>query len=193
MNKLIGVIKRKSAHLYFFLLFAVVFLIGEAVGAGLSTVASKTELDEFAENISFSTEHWGENPIHVMSQSAFSVLVLIFTLWLCAFLPKAVTVIIASVLIVYKGAAVGYTIGMLVKIKGFEGLWLSMLAILPQYILLLPLVFTAAVASLKFHWDSPQPGKLKKYILSGFFLLLAGLICAFVDGVVTGRLIYLAI
>ena len=189
MNRMIGVIKRKSAHLYFFLFFAVVFLIGEGLGSGLSVMADKPELSEFEANLSYSVEHSGEDMTRAVVQSAISVSLLVLSLWMCGFLPKAAAIAVTSAVIAYKGVAVGYTIGMIVRVLGFSGLWLAVVSMLPQYIFLLPLMFVAAEVAVNYFSGASVSVKIKKYFVTAFVFLFAGIICSFMDGAVSAILI----
>lgn len=188
MAKLIGVLKRNSPHLSFFLLFALVFMLGIAMGSVIAIFAETEVLEEFAKSTSTAVEHSGEEVKEAVVRAALSVCTLVLTLWGCGFLRKWLCFVLSSCVIVFKGMVTGYTTAMLVRGFGLHGIAISAVSILPQYIVLLPLVFCVATAAVNNSEYMPQAEKIKKYSLKLLLFLAVGLLCALADVLGAGTL-----
>ena len=189
MSKFIGVINRNSAHLSFFLLFAVVFLLGDTFGAVLATLAEKPELDSFALNMTYSAEHLVDNRWGTVIRSVISVWTTLIALWICGFMPRIPSVVLSGSIMVFKGVTIGYTLGMMFRIYGGKGVALAVASVLPQYIILLPLMFlTASMAANAFKGISVKSA-VKGYMVFAVFFLMIGLVGALADVLVTPWLI----
>ncbi len=186
-----GVIKRKSLHLYFFLLFAVIFLVGIGLGSVFASFVKGLSVKEFAENVNYSMAHSGGNIREAVLSSAFSVYTLVLLLWCCGFCKKWLCIVIAAVVVTFKGVVTGYTTAMLIKAFGMHGVGIATVSILPQYIILLPLVFFEATAAVIFSQMHFTKVKLKKYTVLLPVFLITGFICALADGFGAGKLMAL--
>ena len=191
MNGFIGVIKRSSAHLSFFALFGLVFLIGVSGGAFFAAAAQEGTLSEFAANLTYSAEHSAENLSGIVANSAVSAFVLMITLWLSGFFSKVPCFVLMATVTAFKGAATGYTIGMLICLYSAKGLALAVAGVLPQYVVLLPTMFVSSAVLLNNFAGTPLKRTLKGRGILLVLMLSAGGISAFVDAVVCGRIIKL--
>ena len=188
MFKLTGVIKRNSAHLSFFLLFAGLFMAGVAAGSVCGAFVKAQALEEFARDVAYSVAGWKENVRETVFCSAVSACITVTALWCVGFCRKKVCLLLASAVVVFRGAVTGYTEAMLMKAFGFRGVLISAVSILPQYTVLLPLVFLTAAAAVSFSEMKLTPEKVKKYPVLLFAFLCGGVVCAFADGFVSGKL-----
>lgn len=191
MFKLTGVIKRNSAHLSFFLLFAGFFMTGITVGSVSGAFVNADVLEEFTAGVAYSAAMWKDNVTETVTNSGFSVCITLTVLWCTGFFRKKFCVFVASVIVVFKGIVTGYTEAMLIKAFGLRGVWVSAVSILPQYIVLMPLVFLAAMVAVHFSEMNFTPEKAKKYPVILLAFICGGIFCAFADGFVSGKLLTL--
>ena len=185
--RLRGTFKRECISLV--ILFAALFLVGVTVGAFISVKVSQSELEAFRSALRYSAEHSADNPFQTAKQSLLSVIVFAVLVWLSGFFPLSVKLITDGTVIIYKGTLVGYTVGLLSRTYAFMGLGIAAVSILPQYILLLPLIFYLSVNAIQFERKSNK-------VFYKYFVLFAvsALVCvaaAFIDAFVTGNLLKL--
>ena len=185
--RLRGTFKRECISLV--ILFAALFLVGVTVGAFISVKVSQSELEAFRSALRYSAEHSADNPFKTAKQSLLSVIVFAVLVWLSGFFPLSVKLITDGTVIIYKGTLVGYTVGLLSRTYAFMGLGIAAVSILPQYILLLPLIFYLSVNAIQFERKSNK-------VFYKYFVLFAvsAFVCvaaAFIDAFVTGNLLKL--
>ena len=106
-------------------------------------------------------------------------------MWISGFFPKWMSLIVCAFGVLYKGTITGYTIGMLVRSFSYKGIYISLVGILPQYVILLPLIFFVGVEAITYE----KGYRIKKYLgVLGVALLLSAL-TAVIDGAAVSKLL----
>ncbi len=187
--RLRGTFKRECISLV--ILFAALFLVGVTVGAFISVKVSQSELEAFRSALRYSAEHSADNPFKTAKQSLLSVIVFAVLVWLSGFFPLSVKLITDGTVIIYKGTLVGYTVGLLSRTYAFMGLGIAAVSILPQYILLLPLIFYLSVNAIQFERKNINNKVFYKYFVLFTVSVFVCVVAAVTDAFVTGNLLKL--
>lgn len=191
MNGLRGTFNLRSPMCLTAVLLAVMFLVGVTIGAFISGRTSESERETFKSAIVYSAEHSSENPLKTARTSFISVSAVGLFFWICGFFTAAITVVLCGTTFIYKGVAVGYTVGMLLHTYTFKGLCIAVFTILPQYVFFLPFVFYLAGRATVFELKRGNNKGLKEYIKLLLPLAAVCLISAFADAFVSGGILKL--
>ena len=175
-----------KAFAFMFLILAVVFLAGTAGGSFFAVKTGEYGLSEFADNINYSALHSLDNPRLTLARSFISIAVLILIIWISGFFPKPFCVTVLSVAVCYKGFVTGYTAAMLIRGFVLRGIALAVVSILPQYLILLPLVYFLGAAAFSYERNSAAAGEYIKLIS---IAMVMAFLAAMSDAVIAGRLI----
>ena len=191
MNGLSSAFRRRKPECLTAVLLAVMFLVGVTIGAFISGGTSEGEIEAFRSTVGYSAEHSAENPFETVKASFFSVSAVGLLIWLFGFLAVLPKILLSSTVISYKGAVVGYTVGMLLRTYALKGLCIAALSILPQYVFFLPFVFYLGSRAVTFEMTKGNKKSLKGYCK---LLLPLAAVCAFsafADAFISGRLLKL--
>ena len=194
MRRLYGIARRNSLGGAFgvFILFAALFLVGVTGGAFMASGAAEEEMAEFAGNVSYWAEHSGNSNMETTVKSFLSISGTLLFIWLSGFLHKIPCALISGAVVLYKGTVTGYTVGMLSRTYALKGVLLAAVGILPQYIILLPLMFLLSTAAFSFDLHPPvQPAAVKKYLAFLGVALVFSALAALSDGFVSGKLMHM--
>jgi hypothetical protein len=165
------------------LVIALFFLVGAGVGAYISVCDFKNAEISFKEDLIYSINNI--NPIKTVASSWVSVFFTIAVLWVSGFFKKIVSVVLCTAVITFKGVVTGYTVGMLNICYKIKGLFLAVSGILPQYVILLPLIFFAVLSAYSF---CSKNISLKTYFVIFVCTVILGIIPAVTDGYLSGYL-----
>ena len=182
-----GAFKRENS--LWLILFAVMFLVGVTAGACISSKAAEDELDAFKADISYSAEQTSNNRIETARESFLSILAFSALIWICGFFALPVKLAAISAVIIYKGLLVGYTVGLLSYAYALKGLGIAAATIIPQYILVIPLMFFLARQAMIFETKRRKNKDLYKY---SFNILVFTVFCAaaaFADAYISAAII----
>ncbi|OES44436.1 stage II sporulation protein M [Domibacillus iocasae] len=138
---------RKRAALYLF--SAVLFMTGTAFGA--ITVNSMEPVQK-SELYSYVKEFFGQssagtvaNPADLFFESLIHNLKFTGAMWVAGI--SIIGLPLIFILLFLKGAVTGFSVGFLIQQMKWDGLFLSILAILPQNVILIPVFLFTAVMS----------------------------------------------
>ncbi len=172
-----------DSRLFLMLVIALFFLAGVGIGAYISVSDFKNAEISFKEDIIYSINNI--NPLKTLVSSGISAIFTVAVLWISSFFKKAVCVVFCTGIITFKGVVTGYTVGMLTICYKIKGLMLAIASILPQYIILLPLIFFVTVAAYSF---CSKNISLKTYFAIFLVSIIIGIIPAVMDGYLSGHL-----
>ncbi len=189
--RLNGAFNFKRNYISLVILFAVLFLVGVTVGAFISVKVPQSEIETFKSNMKYSAEHFADNPFITAKQSLLSVMVFAVLIWLSGFLSLSVKLITDGIVVIYKGTLVGYTVGLLSHTYAFTGLGIAAVSILPQYILLLPLMFYLSAKAIQFERKNINNKVFYKYFVLFTVSVFVCVVAAVTDAFVTGNLLKL--
>ncbi|MCL2699545.1 MAG: stage II sporulation protein M [Defluviitaleaceae bacterium] len=165
-------------------------LVGIAVGAiaGVSGYeAVSGSLAGYLQNFGLDADPW-----EVMRESSLKYGKLFVIIWLLAFLPSGgflpVGGLAATLLLIFRGAAYGFSTAVLIRGYGLAGAASAAILYLPQSLILIPAYIFAAYSCVSF---AQKTGEIRSYLpvlIGGLAVsLLAGFIDAFViPGLVRG-------
>ena len=173
-----------DGRMFLLLVIALFFLVGVSAGAYISVNEFKNTEISFKEDILYSVNNI--NPFKTTVNSGISVAFTVSVLWISSFFKKAVSVILCTGIITFKGVVTGYTVGMLTICYKMKGLLLAIASILPQYIILLPLLFFVSVAVYSY---CSKNISLKTYFIIFVVSVILGIIPAIMDGYLSGHLL----
>ncbi len=132
-------------RLYF--LFSCILVLGVVIGGIIANLVPQETCKKSAEslglaisNLSKGTAQW--TVIYFFTSSSKPVL----SMWLAGFWRYGIWIIMAT--LCYKGAAMGFSVALFVRMYQMRGVALSAVGILPQHIILLPLYVIVAVLSI---------------------------------------------
>ena len=172
----------KSRILGYLLLLAVLIL-GLSLGLAASSGLEQGESGEINVFIDSLLRQLPDGSIDKMAEFKNALLfngALLLLLWLCGL--SIIGFPLALGLIYYKGYSVGFCVGVLLGYKTLPGFIVVMLAILPQHLIILPVLLLAAMETMNFSRYLIQPFReggnslhreLGRYS-SHFLLLLLG-------------------
>ena len=173
-----------DGRMFLLLVIALFFLVGVSAGAYISVNEFKNTEISFKEDILYSVNNI--NPFKTTVNSGISVAFTVSVLWISSFFKKAVSVLLCTGIITFKGVVTGYTVGMLTICYKMKGLLLAIASILPQYIILLPLLFFVSVAAYSY---CSKNISLKTYFIIFVVSVILGIIPAIMDGYLSGHLL----
>lgn len=128
---------RNNFVLYFVLSLS--FIIGISIGAilinKLNTEQSLKISSHFSWIFNFTKEQ-NLNSIDIFISSLLSNMKILFFIWILGL--TSIGLLIIPLVIVWKGIAIGFTVGFLVKGFGIKGFIFSLAGLLPHYLIMIP-------------------------------------------------------
>jgi stage II sporulation protein M len=176
---------------YFFIILC--FFAGMIAGILFVGTVSENQSDEISNFINYFCQQAVEqsiSPHKILEASIVSNLRTLCLLWICGLFFVLIPVVYAVVAV--KGFGIGFTIGYLSFHYGFKGFMLSMASIVPQSIIVLPLLFYLSLHSICFallrrkkikgKLDSSRDIKRFTYyfLAGGCFLIFSSFVDAFI-------------
>lgn len=188
-------------HLSLYVFVSVLFLMGVVFGAMLVNSLSLEQQQELSRFFG-SYLHTMEQGYDGQSSSFFSQSFISYTKWIVLIGLFGLTVIgipLVLVLDFLKGVLIGFTVGYMVGEMGWNGMLFSLLSIVPQNMIVIPLVIVASVSALSLsitlvrHRFQRHPIKLPEifaaYAAKMFALILVSLAVSLYEAYVTPVLI----
>lgn len=172
-----------DGRLFLMLVIALFFLVGVSIGAYISVSDFNNTEISFKEDIIYSVNNI--SPLKTVISSGISVGFTVAVLWISSFLKKAGCIILCTGIVTFKGIVTGYTVGMLNMCYKAKGLALALASILPQYVILLPLLLFVSLAAYSF---CSKNISLKTYFVIFLVSIVLGIIPAIMDGYLSGYL-----
>lgn len=123
--------------LYFILL--IIFIIGVIIGAifiNSLEMDNKLRISSYFSWIFTSINEQEYNSFDVFRKSLISNIRITLIIWILGLFTIGIFII--PLIIAWKGTAIGFTVGFLVKEFGFKGFVFSLTSLLPHYIIILP-------------------------------------------------------
>lgn len=115
------------------------FIVGIVAGAVIINRLSNENNIKLADHFSWIFDYIEDGnyrSIDVFKLSLLSNLKFVLTIWILGFI--GVGAIIIPMVICWKGAAIGFTVGILVKEFGMNGFLFALLGLLPHYLIIIP-------------------------------------------------------
>ncbi|MGL4820891.1 MAG: stage II sporulation protein M, partial [Bacilli bacterium] len=141
-----------QTHLPLYIFIAVLFFVGILCGALFTNSMSSVERETLEHYLNGFYGLLREDKLIVESslfrESFLDDVKLLLIIWVLGM--SMIGVVGVSGIVFLKGVALGFSVGLLVKQFGLQGMFLAIGSIIPQNILLLPLLFAASVMSLRF-------------------------------------------
>jgi len=157
-NSLTGRIKRflinhisRNALLYS--LIVIVFVLGVAAGSYMVEsldAEQKSELLKYLDMFLTGLEQWNIEPAVVAQHSVLNNLKIIVFIWFLGLTVIGVPLIL--LIVFFRGFVMGFTIGFLIQQKAFQGLLITLLAIVPPNIINLPATIIGSAVAVSFSY-----------------------------------------
>lgn len=128
---------RNNFVLYFILSLS--FIIGIFIGAILINKLSTEQSSKISNHFSWIFNFVKEqdfNSINIFISSLLSNMKILFIVWILGL--TSIGLLIIPLIIVWKGVAIGFTVGFLVKGFGMKGFIFSLAGLLPHYLIMIP-------------------------------------------------------
>ncbi|EIT87277.1 stage II sporulation protein M [Fictibacillus macauensis ZFHKF-1] len=153
---------QENYPLYVFI--SVLMFVGVIFGAVIvNSLTLSQKQDLFTYLLRFFSEVKGgnfANAADMFSQSFSHNIKYIFLLWILGLTVVGLPIVLIMIFI--KGAVIGFTVGFLVSQMGWHGFFLAFVSVLPQNILVVPLILCAGGASVLFSVNMIKQQFLKK-------------------------------
>ncbi len=179
-----------DGRLFFFLILAVLFLIFLGIGGFMAARETTEKVAEFSNSIIYSVNQLSDTRFTTFLNSLASISFTVMLMWFCGFLGKICCIFICGAVISFKGVVTGYTIGMLIGAFNLKGILVSVVSILPQYIILLPLMFFVSASAYGY---TVKKISTKIYFLKAIIFTLIGAFAAILDGYISSLLMKIVI
>ena len=186
-----GLIKKhfQNNYLLYFILL-ILFIIGIIIGAILINTLNSEDKLRISSHFSWifsSISEQDYKSIDIFKSSLFSNIKIALIVWVLGLFT--IGIIIIPLIISWKGVAIGFTVGFLVKEFGIKGFVFSLTSLLPHYLIIIPgfLAIGAIGISNSIHCRKSRGKKayqrdLIDYIILFFLFLIIILFGCFVEG-----------
>ena len=140
----------------------------------------KKELLKYLDIFLNGLSQWDYDPTVLVQQAIYNNLKIIFSIWFLGLTVIGVPFIL--LLLFFRGFAMGFTIGFLVRQKALQGLMISLLAIIPPSLINIPATILGAAAAISFScWlvkgrDKGTSSILQQFIAYCFIMLVISLL-----------------
>jgi len=132
----------------FYSLLAITFVLGILIGSIIANRLDKTKSIELANYMNVFLKHINHGKYSfkdVFLSSLFINYKVIFLIWIFGLM--GIGLIIIPIIMCWNGINIGFLVGFLVKNYGLKGFMFSLMALLPQYLIILPsLLIVTAIA-----------------------------------------------
>lgn len=135
--------------IYFIL--GICFVVGIVVGAILINRLSANENYKIFNYFSWIfkyTEEWDYRKLDIFKLSLFSNIKIVLVIWILGLISLGILII--PLIICWKGATIGFTVGFLVKEFGMKGFIFALLGLLPHYLIIIPGILAVGAVGLSF-------------------------------------------
>lgn len=155
MRKNIGQVIQQHVeeHGSLYLFTIVLFVMGIIFGTlTVQSLGYSQQNDLFAYFQQFISEAQGGEalvePSYALTQNLFHYLKYVGLIWILGLSIIGLPVVL--VLVFLKGVFVGFTVGFLVHQMGWDGFWFALVAVIPQNLIVVPLILVMGVLSISF-------------------------------------------
>ena len=157
--------KHFSQHITLYFIIILCFSIGIASGAFCVKALSETQKGQLVDYLvsTFKTlvEGGAINNTQIFWSSLVNSLKTVFVIWVLSLLMFTFPFIL--IVIGIRGFVLGFTIGFLVENLGYRGILFSVVSILPQNIIIIPMLIIFSAISISYSIESLKRRKLKRY------------------------------
>lgn len=145
------VYKHFKSNIFLYFLILVFFMVGISIGAILINaigINEKNQLINFINTLFNVLENDSLEPLNIFKYSYKNNIISIILIWVMGIIIIGVPLILFIVML--KGVALGFTVGILFTEFGMKGLIFALLTIVPQNIFIIPSIIIASVLSINF-------------------------------------------
>ena len=138
-------------HTVLYVITIFMFLVGSSLGAYTVNTLNTFQLQELANYFNYflaGLTYWNVNSVIVAQDAILNSLTFIFLAWALGLTVIGIPIIL--LIVAFKGFIMGFTVGFLVLQKGFTGMLIAILSVLPQNFLYVPSLIVCAVVAITF-------------------------------------------
>lgn len=138
-----------------YLILSIIFIIGVIIGTMLinnSDQSSKNEINGYINSLVtvLKNESFEIDKLQLTKQTICNNLKLALIIWACG--TTIIGIPLIYIIMLYKGVSIGYTISaMMITLGNFKGFIFSILALLLQNIIVIPIILMLNVSSIKLY------------------------------------------
>lgn len=164
----------RNNFVYYFVL-SLSFIIGISIGAILINKLNAEQSLKISSHFSWIFNFIKEqnlNSINIFISSLLSNMKILFLIWILGL--TGIGLLIIPLIIVWKGMAIGFTVGFLVKGFGMKGFMFSLAGLLPHYLILIPgfLAIGAVGISNSIYIGKGRRSKINQLDISEYSILM---------------------
>jgi len=189
------IVRHVEANLKVYILLCGIFIFGLCVGAGIAGAIPTDTCETARQYLGVAIKDMNTHSANVFLSSFLSILKPVLIVWLLGFSRYGIWFI--NLMLGLKGAFTGFSCGLIIRLYGTKGIALAAAGILPQYIIILPLMLYICQAGIEKSQNigggSPLSSKNRTKTLQYALVLLIcsaiALLAASVDCYVTSALL----
>lgn len=170
-------------------------IIGICIGAGSCTVMSEQQAQEMRSYLIESAKGLNTIDLSQTFKIAFlNTLKLSILIWICGF--SVIGIGITPIIIGIRCYSCGYTVALLIRLCGGAGILAGIVGVLPQMVIMLPVLAAFCVISMRFSKNitlsklekTEKSKMLLSYTIFSGFMMLMLFLCALIEGYVSPSL-----
>lgn len=201
-NKMLGIIN-KHVQNNFWLYVVSLLCVCTGIVLGIYSVRymgnfEKSDLLSYLNNFSTTVNSGGVNYKNILIETIKSNIPVLIAVWFLGLTMIGIPVIL--IIDVIKGFTIGFTISFVINGMGIEGMWFSLLGVLPQNIIYIPCIIFASVLAMEFslmilkdranrQWTSNIWIRVTSYSLSFLFVAVIMFLGFFMESYITPNMV----
>lgn len=205
-NKVLGIIN-KHVQSNFWLYVVSLLCVCTGVVLGIYSVRymgdfEKSDLLSYLKNFSTTVNSGGVNYKNILVETIKSNISILVAVWFLGLTMIGIPVIL--IIDVIKGFTIGFTISFVINGMGIEGMWFSLLGVLPQNIIYVPCIIFASVLAMEFsltilrdrtnrQWTSNIWVRVTSYSLSFVLVIVVMFLGFFMETYITPNMVKIII
>jgi len=151
-NKVLGIIN-KHVQSNFWLYVVSLLCVCTGIVLGIYSVRymgdfEKSDLLSYLNNFSTTVNSSGVNYKNILVETIKNNITILLAVWFLGLTMIGIPVIL--IIDVIKGFTIGFTISFVINGMGIDGMWFSLLGVLPQNIIYIPCIIFASVLAMEF-------------------------------------------